>query len=79
MPILYLSFCKQNNLIKIIKSVNCNHEINVLLEKYNVVFNGLGYFSGEYKITVKNNSMGKLNPPRRVAESIKKELSKTLE
>jgi len=66
-------------LIKIIKSVNCNHEINVLLEKYNVVFNGLGYFPSEYKITVKNNSMGKLNPPRRVAESIKKELSKTLE
>lgn len=42
------------------------------------MFKGLGCFPGEYKIKIKDNSEGKLNLPRRVAESIKKEVSKTL-
>jgi len=65
-------------LIKRVESVNCNSEIDEVLEKYNVVFKGLGCFPGEYKIKIKDNNEGILNPPRRVAESIKKELSKTL-
>lgn len=42
------------------------------------MFNGLGYFPGEYNIRVKDNSGYIINPPRLVAESIKNELSKTL-
>jgi len=66
-------------LIKRIESVNYNSEIYEVLEKYNVVFKELGCFPGEYKMKIRDNCEAKLNPLRGVAESIQKELSKTLE
>jgi len=80
-PILGLKTCIKLRLINRskVESIESNVCLNSLIKDYKEVFNGgLGCFPGEYKIKIKENSEPRLNPPRRVPESIKEELKNTL-
>ncbi|XP_060854871.1 uncharacterized protein K02A2.6-like [Metopolophium dirhodum] len=80
-PILGLKTCIKLRLINRskVESIESNVCLNSLIKDYKEVFDGgLGCFPGEYKIKIKENSEPRLNPPRRVPESIKEELKNTL-
>ncbi|VVC30116.1 Hypothetical protein CINCED_3A024291 [Cinara cedri] len=53
--------------------------IKYILEVYKLVFEDLDKFPGEYKIRIKDICEELLNPLRRVPESIKSELRKSLD
>lgn len=76
-PILGLSTCIKFefvNRIRYMNNVQLIYSLYEILKNHSEVFNELGCFPGEYIIRVKNNCEPRLNPPRRVPESIKSDL-----
>lgn len=80
-PILGLDTCVKFGLVgKIeVNSIKSNDVEKQLVREYKDVFEGLGSFPEEYDIKIRENSEGWINPPRRVPESIRNELKKTLD
>ncbi|GBM78829.1 Retrovirus-related Pol polyprotein from transposon 17.6 [Araneus ventricosus] len=73
-PILGLSACQKLNLIKKIEQVETIGKDSIM-DQYSEVFKGLGEFPGKpYHIEIKSE----INAPRRVPQSLHKELEKTL-
>ncbi|GBO23467.1 Transposon Ty3-I Gag-Pol polyprotein [Araneus ventricosus] len=77
-PILGLSACQKLNLIKKIEQVETISKDSIM-DQYSEVFNGLGEFPGKpYHIEIKSEIKPVINAPRRVPQSLHKELEKTL-
>ncbi|GBM97684.1 Uncharacterized protein K02A2.6 [Araneus ventricosus] len=77
-PILGLSACQKLNLIKKIEQVETISKDSIM-DQYSEVFKGLGEFPGKpYHIEIKSEIKPVINAPRRVPQSLHKELEKTL-
>ncbi|GBM63522.1 Uncharacterized protein K02A2.6 [Araneus ventricosus] len=77
-PILGLSACQKLNLIKKIEQVETISKDSIM-DQYSEVFKGLGEFPGKpYHIEIKSEIKPVINTPRRVPQSLHKELEKTL-
>ncbi|GFY26270.1 transposon Ty3-I Gag-Pol polyprotein [Trichonephila clavipes] len=66
-PILGLRGCTELKLIEKIDSIECSISKNELIKQYKNVFTGVGEFPNEpYHITLKDNAVPVIHPPRRV-------------
>ena len=81
-PIVGLDTSLALNLIKLVYAVGSEPDVpmdkNTLLSKYREIFDGVGLFSGECEIHLKENATPVVHPPRRVpialCEKLKAEL-----
>ena len=72
--------CHNNSQVHILSSGEGNGDAKEkLLEKYPKCFRGVGLFSGEYHIDLKQNAEPVIHPPRRVPESMKDAVKKELQ
>ncbi|GFS53089.1 retrovirus-related Pol polyprotein from transposon opus [Nephila pilipes] len=79
-PILGLKGCKELKLIERIDANECSViSKNELIKQYKDVFTGIGEFPSEpYHITLKDNSVPVIHPPRRVPQALQPKLKSTL-
>ncbi|GFU55364.1 transposon Ty3-I Gag-Pol polyprotein [Nephila pilipes] len=78
-PILGLKGCKELKLIERIDAIECSISKNELIKQYKDVFTGIGEFQSEpYHITLKDNSVPVIHPPRRVPQALQPKLKSTL-
>ncbi|GFT10873.1 transposon Ty3-I Gag-Pol polyprotein [Nephila pilipes] len=79
-PILGLKGCKELKLIERIDAIECRViSKNELIKQYKDVFTGIGEFPSEpYHITLKDNSVPVIHPPRRVPQALQPKLKSTL-
>ena len=71
--------CHNNSQVHTLSSGEGNGDAKEkLLEKYPKCFRGVGLFSGEYHIDLKQDAEPVIHPPRRVPESIKDAVKKEL-
>ncbi|GFS57020.1 transposon Ty3-I Gag-Pol polyprotein [Trichonephila clavipes] len=78
--ILGLRDCKELKLIERINAIECSISKNELIKQYKDVFTGVGEFSNEpYHITLKDNAVPVIHPPRRVPLALQKKLKSTLD
>ncbi|GFT25449.1 transposon Tf2-6 polyprotein [Nephila pilipes] len=79
-PILGLKGCKELKLIERIDAIECSViSKNELIKQYKDVFTGIGEFPSEpYHITLKDNSVLVIHPPRRVPQALQPKLKSTL-
>ena len=79
-PLLSGSTCEEMGVLKInedCNSVGSAHEL--LVNKYEDVFKGLGSLPGELHLSVRDDAKPVVNPPRSVAFPIRKEVKQLLE
>ncbi|GFT56856.1 retrovirus-related Pol polyprotein from transposon opus [Nephila pilipes] len=74
-----LKSCKELQLIEIIDAIECSViSKNELINQYRDVFTGIGEFPSEpYHITLKDNSVPVIHPPRRVPQALQPKLKST--
>ncbi|GFU49546.1 transposon Tf2-9 polyprotein [Nephila pilipes] len=77
-PILGLKGCKELKLIERIDAIECSIiSKNELIKQYKDVFTGIGEFPSEpYHITLKDNSVSVIHPPRRLPQTLEPKLKK---
>ncbi|GFV24330.1 transposon Tf2-6 polyprotein [Trichonephila clavipes] len=74
-PILGLRGCKELKLIERIDAIECCISKNELIKHYKDVFTGVGGFPNEpYHITLKDNAVPVIHPPRRVPLALQPKL-----
>ncbi|GFY01309.1 uncharacterized protein K02A2.6 [Trichonephila clavipes] len=79
-PILGLRGCKELKLIERIDAIECSISKNELIKQYKDVFTGVGEFPYEpYHITLKDNAVPVIHPPRRVPLTLQPKLKSTLD
>lgn len=80
-PILGLKGCVELKLIERVDVIECNEiSKNELINLYKDVFTGTGEFPDEpYHITLKENAVPVIHPPRRVPLSLQPKLKETLD
>ncbi|GFV25633.1 uncharacterized protein K02A2.6 [Trichonephila clavipes] len=79
-PILGLRGCKELKLIERIDAIKCSISKNELIVQYKDVISGVGEFPNEsYHITLKNNAVPVIYPPRRVPLALQPKLKSTLD
>ncbi|GFW98857.1 transposon Ty3-I Gag-Pol polyprotein [Trichonephila clavipes] len=79
-PILGLRGCKELKLIGRIDAVECSISKNELIKQYKDVFTEVGVFPNEpYHITLKDNAVPVIHPPRRVSLALQPKLRSTLD
>ncbi|GFV54887.1 transposon Ty3-I Gag-Pol polyprotein [Trichonephila clavipes] len=77
-PILGIRGCKE--LIERIDAIECSISKNELIKQYKDVFTGVGEFPNEpYHITLKDNAVPVIHPPRRVPLALQPKLKSTLD
>ncbi|GBN53217.1 hypothetical protein AVEN_22342-1 [Araneus ventricosus] len=77
-PILGLKGCLELKLIERIDAIECSK--NELIKQYKDVFTGTGEFPDEpYHITLKDNAIPVIHPPRRVPQALQPKLKETLD
>ncbi|GBL73729.1 Uncharacterized protein K02A2.6 [Araneus ventricosus] len=80
-PILGLKGCLELKLIERIDAIECSKiSKNELIKQYKDVFTGTGEFPDEpYHITLKDNAIPVIHPPRRVLQALQPKLKETLD
>ncbi|GFU55875.1 transposon Ty3-I Gag-Pol polyprotein [Trichonephila clavipes] len=79
-PILGLRGCKELKLIERIDAIECSISKNELIAQYKDVISGVGEFPNEsYHITLKDNAVPVIYPPRRVPLALQSKLKSTLD
>ncbi|GBN38583.1 hypothetical protein AVEN_110868-1, partial [Araneus ventricosus] len=80
-PILGLKGCLELKLIERIDAIECSKiSKNELIKQYKDVFTGTGEFPDEpYHITLKDNAIPVIHPPRRVPQALQLKLKETLD
>ncbi|GBL65032.1 Transposon Ty3-I Gag-Pol polyprotein, partial [Araneus ventricosus] len=80
-PILGLKGCLELKLIERIDAIECSKiSKNELIKQYKDVFTGTGEFPDEpYHITLKDNAIPVIHPPRRVPQALQPKLKETLD
>ncbi|GFX07565.1 uncharacterized protein K02A2.6 [Trichonephila clavipes] len=79
-PILRLRGCKELKLIERIDAIECSISKNELIKQYKDIFTGVGEFTNEpYHITLKENAVPIIHPPRRVPLVFQPKLKSTLD
>ncbi|GBL80157.1 Transposon Ty3-I Gag-Pol polyprotein [Araneus ventricosus] len=80
-PILGLKGCLELKLIERIDAIECSKiSKNELIKQYKDVFIGTGEFPDEpYHITLKDNAIPVIHPPRRVPQALQPTLKETLD
>ncbi|GFX08517.1 transposon Ty3-I Gag-Pol polyprotein [Trichonephila clavipes] len=79
-PILGLRGCKELKLIEIIDAIECSISKNELIKQYKDIFTGVGEVPNElYYITLKDNAVPVIHPPRRVPLALQPKLKSTLD
>ncbi|GFT06271.1 uncharacterized protein K02A2.6 [Trichonephila clavipes] len=72
--------CKELKLIERIDAIECSINKNELIKQYKDVFTGVGEFPNEpYHITLKDNAVPVIHPPRRVPLALQPKLKSTLD
>ncbi|GBM60855.1 hypothetical protein AVEN_145165-1, partial [Araneus ventricosus] len=80
-PILGLKGCLELKLIERIDAIECSKiSKNEQIKQYKDVFTGTGEFPDElYHITLKDNAIPVIHPPRRVPQALQPKLKETLD
>ncbi|XP_037958998.1 uncharacterized protein K02A2.6-like [Teleopsis dalmanni] len=81
-PLLSAQTCQEMELIKIYKSVKVNVEnekAQMIINKYNDVFEGLGKIEGKILLEIDNNMPPRNEAPRRIPISLREQLKVTLD
>ncbi|GBO09304.1 Retrovirus-related Pol polyprotein from transposon 17.6 [Araneus ventricosus] len=80
-PILGLKGCLELKLIERIDAIECSKiSKNELIKQYKDVFTGTGEFPDEpYHITLKDNAIPVIHPPRRVPQALQPKLKESLD
>ncbi|CAL1280429.1 unnamed protein product [Larinioides sclopetarius] len=79
-PILGLKGCIELKLLERIDAIECSKLSKIeLIKQYNDVFTGTGEFPDEpYHISLKDNAIPVIHPPRRVPQALQPKLKETL-
>ncbi|GFX55346.1 uncharacterized protein K02A2.6 [Trichonephila clavipes] len=78
-PILGLRGCKELKLIERIDAIECSISKNELIKQYKDVFTGVEFPNEPYSITLKDNAVPVIHPPRRVPLALQPKLKSSLD